>query len=171
MERQTKMEALRQIIDREFEANIMHTTKKQNHVDGRKIFCKVLYEAGFSTNEVSRFLKKSVAMHTYYLSDVDILMKYRGDVYEKYLKCKELFLATVRGIIYEQNTYIVGRKPKIDYSVWDKENLTKIADKYDRIKNIIDLVDFNTPIGKENLIFKRLAKLFNSSLEDGEEER
>jgi hypothetical protein len=52
----------------------------------------------------------------------------------------------------------------MDYSVWDRSGLEKIEDKYDRIRKIIELVDINTPLGKEDLVFEKLIQVFETTV-------
>lgn len=171
MHKETKMDTLSQIVNREFKANIFNHSKKQNNVNARKVFCKILNEIGFSSNDICDFMKRSYGVYMYYMGDVENLIRYNPEVGQKYLTCKELFFITIRGIIQEQNEYIVSKNSKIDYSVWDKDSLPKVEDKYDRIKRIIELVDFNTPLGQEHLIFQKLVHVFETISDDGEKTR
>jgi len=171
MHKYTKMETLSQIVNREFNADIFNYSKKQNNVSARKVFCKILNEIGFSWEDICGFMKKSYGVYMYYMADVENLLKYNPEVNEKYLICKDLFFVNIRGIIQEQNEYIVSTNSKINYSVWDKQNLSKVESKYDRIKRIIELVDFNTPSGKEDLIFEKLVHVFETISNDGEKTR
>ena len=171
LSKELKMEALSQIIDREFGVVLHKFTKKQEYVDARKVFCKILNETGFNPHEVCDFMRRSLTIHNYYLKDVDSLLKYNPETNEKYLKCKELFFITVRGVNQDEPEYVVGARSKVNYSVWDKESLNKVEDKYERIKNIIQLIDFNTPVGKENFVFEKLVHVFEKLSDDGKENR
>ena len=171
MHKYTKMEALSQIINREFEANIFSHSKKQSNVSARKVFCKTLNDIGFSGEDICGFLKRDYGVYMYYMGDVENLLKNNRDANEKYLKCKDLFFATIRGTMEEQKEYIAGTNSRIDYSVWDIKGLDKAVDKYDRIKKIIELVDFNTPLGDEHLIFEKLVQVFEKMSDNGEKKR
>jgi hypothetical protein len=173
LSKEIKMEALSQIIDREFEVRIHKLTKKKEYVNARKVFCKILNDIGFSAHDVCGFLDRSHAVYNYYITDADLLLKYHPEVNEKYLKSKELFFATIRGVLKEDVNYVVDARSKINYSVWDKDGLNKgaVEYKHDRIKNIIELVDFNTPIGREGLVFEKLVQVFETLSDDGKENR
>ena len=171
LHKHTKMEALSQIVNREFEANIFNHSKKQNNVHARKVFCKILNDIGFSWEDVCGFLKRSYGVYAYYMGDVDGLLKYNHEVNVKYLECKDLFFVTTRGLIAEQNEYIASTNSKINYSVWDMQDQEKVEGRYDRIKRIIELVDFNTPLGEERLIFEKLVHVFETMSDDGEKTR
>jgi hypothetical protein len=167
----TKMEALSQILNREFEANILEYSKKQNNVNARKVFCKILSDIGFSSWDICEFLKRDYGVYMYYMGDVEGLLKYNPEVKEKYLECKDLFFVTTRGLIAEQNECIASTNSKIGYSVWDTQELDKVEDKYDRIRKIIELVDFNTPLGEEHLVFEKLVQVFETMSDHGKKTR
>lgn len=167
----TKMEALSQIVNREFEANIFNHSKKQNNVNARKVFCKILSDIGFSSGDICGFLKRDYGVYMYYMGDVENLLKYKPDVKKKYLESKELFFLTIKVFVQDQYEYVPSRSKKIEYSVWDRDSLEKVEDKHDRIRKIIELVDFNTPLGKEDLVFDKLIQVFETISDDGEKTR
>lgn len=171
LSKELKMEALSQIIDREFGVVLHKFTKKKEYVDARKVFCKILNETGFNPHDVCDFMRRPLNVHNYYLKDVDYLLKFNPEINERYLKCKELFFINVRGVNQDEKEYVIGAGSKLNYSVWDKESLNKIEDKYERIKNIIQLVDFNTPLGKEDFIFEKLVQVFEKLSDYGKENR
>jgi hypothetical protein len=164
MHKYTKMEALSQILNREFEANILEYSKKQNNVNARKVFCKILSDIGFSSDDICDFLKRDYGVYMYYMGDVEDLLKHNPEVKEKYLECKDLFFITIKEVVQDQHEYVPSRSTKMDYSVWDRSGLEKIEDKYDRIRKIIELVDINTPLGKEDLVFEKLIQVFETTV-------
>jgi hypothetical protein len=165
------MEALSQIVNREFEANIFNYSKKQSNVNARKVFCKILSDIGFSSNDICGFLKRDYGVYMYYMGDVESLLNHNPEVKEKYIGCKDLFFITIKGVVQEQHEYVPVRRTKMDYSVWDRSSLEKVEDKYDRIRKIIELVDINTPLGKEHLVFEKLVQVFETISNDGEKTR
>ena len=160
----TKMEALSQIVNREFEANIFNHSKKQNNVNARKVFCKILSDIGFSSDDICGFLKRDYGVYMYYMGDVENLLNYNPDVKEKYLESKDLFFITIKGVVQDQYEYVPSRSTKMEYSVWDRNSLEKVEDKYSRIRKIIELVDINTPLGKEDLVFDKLIQVFETTV-------
>jgi hypothetical protein len=100
----------------------------------------------------------------YYMGDVENLLKYNPEIKEKYLECKDLFFVTIKGVVQEQHEYVSSRSTKMGYSVWDRSGLEKVEDKYDRIRKIIELVDINTPLGKEDLVFEKLIQVFETTV-------
>ena len=87
MHKHTKMEALSQIVNREFEADIFKYSKKHNNVNARKVFCKILTDIGFSSDDICGFLGRHYGVYAYYMADVDGLLKYNHEVNVKYLEC------------------------------------------------------------------------------------
>ena len=173
LSKEIKMEALSQIIDREFGVKIHKITKKKEYVNARKVFCKILNDLGFPAQDVHEFLRKSHAVYNYYITDADSLLKYNPDVKEKYIKSKDLFFATIRGVLKEDVNCVIDTTSKINYSVWDKESLNNgaVQYKHDRIKDIIELIDFNTPVGNEGLVFEKLVQVFETLSDDGKENK
>lgn len=171
LHKHTKMETLSQIVNREFEANIFNHSKKQNNVNARKVFCKILSDIGFSSWDICEFLKRDYGVYMYYMGDVENLLKYNPDVKEKYLECKDLFFITIKEVVQEQYEYVPSRSTKMDYSVWDRNSLEKVEDNYDRIKKIIELVDINTPLGEEHLVFEKLVQVFETMSDHGKKTR
>jgi len=171
LHKHTKMETLSQIVNREFEANIFNYSKKQNNVNARKVFCKILSDIGFSSGDICGFLKRDYGVYMYYMGDVKNLLKYNPDVNEKYLECKDLFFITIKEVVQEQYEYVPSRSPRMGYSVWDRNSLEKVEDKYDRIKKIIELVDINTPLGEESLVFEELVQVFETMSDHGKKTR
>jgi len=171
MHKYTKMEALSQILNREFEANILEYSKKQNNVNARKVFCKILSDIGFSSDDICGFLKRDYGVYMYYMGDVENLLKHKPDVKQKYLESKELFFLNIKVFVQDQYEYVPSRSIKMGYSVWDRSSLEKVEDKYDRIRKIIELVDINTPLGEEHLVFDKLVQVFENISDDGEKTR
>tara|TARA_R110000868_G_scaffold39775_1_gene138203 strand:- start:492 stop:1025 length:534 start_codon:yes stop_codon:yes gene_type:complete len=167
----TKMETLSQIVNREFEANIFNHSKKQNNVNARKVFCKILSDIGFSSGDICGFMKKSYGVYMYYMGDVENLLNYNPDVKEKYLESKDLFFITIKGVVQDQYEYVPSRSTKMEYSVWDRNSLEKVEDKYGRIRKIIELVDINTPLGEEHLVFDKLVQVFETISDHGKKTR
>ena len=171
LHKHTKMETLSQIVNREFEANIFNYSKKQNNVNARKVFCKILSDIGFSLEDICGFMKKSYGVYMYYMRDVENLLNYNSEVKEKYIECKDLFFLTIKEVVQELYEYVPSRSSKMDYSVWDRNSLEKVEDKYDRVRKIIELVDINTPLGEENLVFKKLVHVFETMSDNGNKTR
>ena len=171
LHKHTKMETLSQIVNREFEANIFNHSKKQNNVNARKVFCKILSDIGFSSGDICGFMKKSYGVYMYYMGDVENLLKYNPKVKEKYIECKDLFFLTIKEVVQDQYEYVPDRSIKMGYSVWDRNSLEKVEDKYDRIRTIIELVDINTPLGEESLVFEELVQVFETMSDHGKKTR
>ena len=171
LHKHTKMNTLSQIVNREFEANIFNHSKKQNNVNARKVFCKILSDIGFSSWDICDFLKRDYGVYMYYMRDVENLLNYNPEVKEKYIECKDLFFLTIKEVVQELYEYVPSRSSKMDYSVWDRNSLEKVEDKYDRVRKIIELVDINTPLGEENLVFKKLVHVFETMSDNGNKTR
>jgi hypothetical protein len=85
------MDTLRSIIDEEFKIEIIKRTNNRVAVSARKIFSKILYENGYTMNEIGKYLKKDPSSIFYYMTDVDYMIEYTEGMSEKYLNCNKLF--------------------------------------------------------------------------------
>ena len=85
LHKHTKMETLSQIVNREFEANIFNHSKKQNNVNARKVFCKILSDIGFSSGDICGFLKRDYGVYMYYMRDVENHFLFKTEVGAQFL--------------------------------------------------------------------------------------
>jgi len=163
-----EMDVLRTIVSEAFKVEIVKKTNKREAVNARKIFSKILSDRGYTRSEIGRYLKKDHSSIVHYMYDVDDMIKYTDGMAEKYIHCKNTFGNVVTETIDEENKNIVSLKVRIDELLLDRERLNKKIEKYERIKNIIDMIDYRTPIGKEFLVYKKINLMFNGMIDYGE---
>lgn len=163
-----EMDVLRTIVSEAFKVEIVKKTNKREAVNARKIFSKILSDRGYTRSEIGRYLKKDHSSIVHYMYDVDDMIKYTDGMAEKYVHCKNTFTNVVTETTDEENKNIVSLKVRIDELLLDRERLNKKIEKYERIKNIIDMIDCRTPIGKEFLVYKKINFMFNGMIDYGE---
>jgi hypothetical protein len=164
-----EMDVLRTIVSEAFKVEIVKKTNKREAVNARKIFSKILSDRGYTRSEIGRYLKKDHSSIVHYMYDVDNMIKHTDGMAEKYVHCKNAFGNVVTETIDEENKNIVSLKVRIDELLLDRERLNKKIEKYERIKNIIDMIDCRTPIGKEFLVYKKINFMFNGMIDYGEQ--
>jgi hypothetical protein len=59
-------------------------------------------------------------------------------------------------------------KNQIDKLILENNTLTKKAEKYKRLNNIIEFIDSRTPTGKESLILRKINLMFNGLTDYGQ---
>lgn len=163
-----EMDVLKTVVTDTFKVEIVKKTNKREAVNARKIFSKILSERGYTRSEIGRYLKKDHSTIVHYMNDVDDMIKYTAGMAEKYLICKELFTNSISETTNEENKTIVGLKVRIDELLLDREKLKEKVDKYKRISQIIDLIDYRTPKGKEYFVYRKINLMFNGLIDYGE---
>lgn len=163
-----KMDTLRSIIDEEFKIEIIKRTNNRVAVSARKIFSKILYENGYTMNEIGKYLKKDPSSIFYYMTDVDYMIEYTEGMSEKYLNCNKLFTNIIQEKVINEHENINDLKNRINELLLERKEFRKELNKYKRIKKIMNLIDCNTPVGKENFIYEKINLMFKESIEYGE---
>jgi predicted transcriptional regulator len=162
------MDTLRSIIDEEFKIEIIKRTNNRVAVSARKIFSKILYENGYTMNEIGKYLKKDPSSIFYYMTDVDYMIEYTEGMSEKYLNCNKLFTNIIQEKVINEHENINDLKNRINELLLERKEFRKELNKYKRIKKIMNLIDCNTPVGKENFIYEKINLMFKESIEYGE---
>ena len=163
-----EMDVLKTIVSEAFKVEIVKKSNKREAVNARKIFTKILSDRGYTRSEIGKYLKKDHSSIVHYVCDVDDMINHTQGMLEKYLHCKNTFSNVVSETNNEENKNIVSLKVRIDELLLDKENLKMKLEKYNRIKNIVDLIDCLTPAGKEFLVYKKIKLMFNGMIDYGE---
>ena len=60
MESNNEMSHLKSIIEYVFELDIFNKSRKRQYVDARMVFTKILYNEGYGSTAIARFLKKTM---------------------------------------------------------------------------------------------------------------
>jgi predicted transcriptional regulator len=167
MNSQYEMDVLKAIVSDTMKVEIIKRSNKQEAVGARKIFSKILSERGYTRTEIGHYLKKDQASICYYMNDVDHMIKAVPRMDEVYKHCKESLLNVVGETINVDNKTIVSLKVRIDELLLDRESMKEKLNHYERIKQLIDLVDCHTPIGEESSVLKKMRIMFNEMRDYG----
>ena len=170
-------EILLGVIDETFHSNIMSLNRCRDNVDGRRAFCAILKNEGYSYNRIGRFLNKNHATIIHYTRGVEGILQTDPAFYKKYNKAAEAFFKRIDRLDNDLvSTEINKLKDKItaersDSSILAHEvkrlhqqkdlleaKLGVYNDKYDRLYNIISL---RTKPGTEEFIQRKLNTFYN----------
>lgn len=165
---QYEMDILTTIIKDVMGAEIVKRSNKREAVNGRKLFSKILSDRGYTRSEIGRYLKKDHSTIVHYMYDVDAMIKYTDGMADRYLTCKNYFNNSVTETTDEENKTIIGLKLRIDELLLDREKLKGKLDINYRLKEIVDVLDYYTPKGKEAFILRKIRLMFNG-IKDYEE--
>jgi hypothetical protein len=165
---QYEMDVLNTIIKDVMGVEIVKRTNKKEAVNGRKLFSKILSDRGYTRSEIGKYLKKDHSTIVYYMCDVEDMIKHIDGMADRYLACKNYFDNSVSETTNEENKSIIGLKLRIDELLFDREKLKEKLDKYYRLREIVDVLDYHTPNGKEFFILKKIRLMFNEIKNDEE---
>jgi hypothetical protein len=166
MEENLDMVNLRTIVIDVFEADVLMKGGSRNLVNSRKVFAKILTGRGYSLSAIARYLDKDHTTIIHYIKDVDGLLKYTPNVLNKYLMVRDKF-NKVEGDLFmtvrerELQSSIDSLNSEVERLILENNNY-----KWNRLNTVFNLIDKRTPVGKEELIYKRINQLFNSEIKD-----
>lgn len=163
-----EMDILNTIIKDVMGVEIVKRTNKREAVNGRKLFSKILSDRGYTRSEIGRYLKKDHSTIVHYMYDVDDMIKHTDGMADRYLACKNYFNNSVSETTNEENKSIISLKLRIDELLLDREKLKDKLNRYDRLREIVDFLDYHVPKGKEFFILKQIRIMFNG-IKDYEE--
>lgn len=166
---QYEMDILRTIIKDVIGAEIVKRTNKRESVDARRIFSKILSDRGYTRSEIAKYLKKDHSSIVHYMADVDDMITYIPNFADQYMACKNYFINSVENTSDEDNKFILSLKLRIDELLVDKEEMRERLQKHNRFREIIDLLEFEVPKGKEFFILKKMRLMFNEMEDYGEQ--
>ncbi len=166
---QYEMDILRTIIKDVIGVEIVKRTNKREAVDARRIFSKILSDRGYTRSEVAKYLKKDHTSIVHYMSDVDDMIRYVPNFADQYMACKNYFINSVDKTSDEENKFILSLKLRIDELLLDREEMSERIHRHNRLREIIDLLDFEVPKGKEFFILKKIRLMFNEMEDYGEQ--
>jgi hypothetical protein len=96
------------------------------------------------------------------------MIKHTDGMADRYLACKNYFNNSVSETTNEENKSIISLKLRIDELLLDREKLKEKLDRYYRLREIVDFLDYHVPNGKEFFILKQIRTMFNG-IKDYEE--
>ena len=147
---------LKDIVNGVFETDVNIKSRDRNVVDARRIYSKILRGIGYTFYDIGATLNKDHATIVHYLKNLNELMVVDKPLMGKYLKCVELFGKDIEPVVIDPDLTSVSLKllneslrNQLESLTLENANLRAHMDKYVRLKNIIDILNDETPRGGE----------------------
>lgn len=83
---------LKRIVDDVFYVELDGKNRKRDVVDARKVYSKILKEAGYSYELIGKTINKDHATILYYIRNLDSILMYDKILRDKYIACKNSFI-------------------------------------------------------------------------------
>ena len=162
---QNDSELLLSIIQANSQINILEKKRSREAVDARMIYAKILREKGYTLPQIGKSISKDHSTIVHYVKTFDFLSNQLEDLRYNYDKCREEFLKRSTTLFPEQHNQsyikeIIGIRNRKDELEFKEKMLTSLELKYNRLKNIIELIDNNTAKGEEHKIFCLMNAFF-----------
>lgn len=89
---------LKRIINDVFYIELDSKNRKRGTVDARKVYSKILKEAGYSYELIGKTINKDHATVLYYIKNLDSILMYDKILRDKYIACKNSFIKETESV-------------------------------------------------------------------------
>lgn len=168
MKQETKlseMDLLKNIVEDAFNVNLTKQRRNRDIVDCRKIFSKILRERGHTFKSIGNYLNKDHSTIIHYSDEASNLINTDNKILELYITCRDKFLDNTEPIVSRTNRNlereILSLQSQVNELLLQREEIKNKEKKYERLSEIINLINNRTPIGSENEIKRKLNEMFN----------
>lgn len=157
-------ELLLSIIEKNTQINILERKRSRDIVDARMIYSKILREKGYTFPQIAKSMRKDHSTVIHYIKTFDFLVNTLNDMKHDYQICREEFLKDSTPLPEKHNQNyvkeIIGIRNRQSELEFKEKMLTSLEVKYNRLKNIIELIDNNTAQGDEHKVFCLINAFF-----------
>jgi hypothetical protein len=161
----TEMNSLKEIISDTTGINIMDKNRFRQVVDARIVFSKIIRERGYTFSSIARYLNKDHTTIIHYICECNSLIQTNDKIMETYLICRDKFLQDKDALLTYTDKDAVKEmivlKNDIENLMLKNSRIKNLEIKYERLNEIINLIDKRTPEGDEHRIRKEIMKMFN----------
>ena len=161
----TEMNSLKEIISNTTGTDIMNKSRYRNIVDARIVFSKIIRERGYTYSSIGRYLSKDHSTIIHYICECNSLIQTDDKMMETYINCRNKFLEDKDALLTYTDKDAVKEmiilKMDIEKLIDKNNKLKESQNKYNRLSEIINLIDERTPEGQEHAIKKELIRMFN----------
>jgi len=161
----TEMNSLKEIISDTTGINIMDKNRFRQVVDARIVFSKIIRERGYTFSSIARYLSKDHTTIIHYICECNSLIQTNDKIMETYLICRDKFLQDKDALLTYTDKDAVKEmivlKNDIENLMLKNSRIKNLEIKYERLNEIINLIDKRTPEGDEHRIRKEIMKMFN----------
>jgi hypothetical protein len=134
-------------------------------VDARIVFSKIIRERGYTFSSIARYLSKDHTTIIHYICECNSLIQTNDKIMETYLICRDKFLQDKDALLTYTDKDAVKEmivlKNDIENLMLKNSRIKNLEIKYERLNEIINLIDKRTPEGDEHRIRKEIMKMFN----------
>lgn len=162
-----EMNELRDIIKSAIGLNVLEPARKRVNVEARVIFTKLMRDRGCLLHDIGFYLKKDHTTVMHYLAMFDTLIEVDGQFRKSFIKCSNKFMVDkdyshkVDKDKIKQANIIEMMNNQLEELTLKYQNLYESTKKFERLKDIISLIDQRTPKGKEDKIKSKINQMFN----------
>jgi FtsZ-binding cell division protein ZapB len=161
----TEMNSLKEIVGNATGTDIMNKGRYRNIVDARIVFSKIIRERGYTYSSIARYLNKDHSTIIHYICECNHLMQTDDKMMETYITCRNKFLEDKDALLTYTDKDAVKEmimlKMNIEKLIEKNNKLKDIQNKYNRLNEIINIIDKRTPEGKEHEVKKEIIRMFN----------
>lgn len=162
---ETEMISLKDIILDTTGINIMDKNRFRQVVDARIVFSKIIRERGYTYSSIARYLSKDHSTIIHYICECNSLIQTDDKMMETYITCRNKFLEDKDALLTYTDKDAVKEmiilKMDIEKLIEKNNKLKDIQNKYNRLNEIINIIDKRTPEGKEHEVKKEIIRMFN----------
>lgn len=160
-----EMNSLKEIISNATGTDIMNKSRYRNIVDARIVFSKIIRERGYTYSSIARYLSKDHSTIIHYICECNSLIQTDDKMMETYIICRNKFLEDKDALLTYTDKDAVKEmiilKMDIEKLIDKNNKLKDTQNKYNRLSEIINLIDKRTPEGQEHTIKQELIRMFN----------
>ena len=177
---QSKVNALKTIVNDEFCVDINNKTRSRDVVSAKKAFSLVLRDYKQPFSRIGRFLDKNHSTIVHYMDNIDHELKTDVEFRERVKRVGDRFKSVMAHDIPEEPVYKEEIEKYIGYADQNKalkqtirklkktekelvERLNKATRKDSRIKDLCDMLEQRIPIGKEEEFFNKINRMMNGA--------
>jgi len=161
----TEMNSLKEIIATATGTDIMNKGRYRNIVDARIVFSKIIRERGYTYSSIARYLSKDHSTIIHYICECNHLIQTNDKMMETYINCRNLFLQDKDALLTYTDKDAVKEmvilKMDIEKLIDKNNKLKNTQNKYDRLSEIINIIDKRTAKGKEHEVKQEIIRMFN----------
>lgn len=107
-----EVEKLKKIVNEVFSVDLESKNRKRDVVDARKVYAKILREAGYRYEKIAKSINKDHSTIIHYVENIENILSYDKDLMDKYMAC-ELSFGRIKK--YELNDMLNDFNKHIDF--------------------------------------------------------
>lgn len=161
----SEMDSLREIVEEVFEVNIMDKRRVRNVVDARMVFAKILRDRGYSYPSIAEYMHKDHSTVLYYVGELFNVMKNNINIASIFKICLEEFMKDREEIVTKEDRVFLKEinvlREQVNGLLLEHNKVKALQRKYERLDEIITMLDQRVEAGKENLIKRKINEMLN----------